>query len=339
MHIEIKTSVLKPSRLTYANVEERIGPDKPASRYQEATLDLQPSVNFHYRPTWAPEYEIYDRGRTAVKMEDWYAIEDPRQFYYATYTIARSRMGEVQDKNFKFVEKRRLLDGVSEQWKTKVVNFLVPLRHYEWGANMNNTAITDYGYGTAITQQTIFAAMDRLGNAQTISRIGLLLFDNAPDGLDKGKDAWLNDPMWQDVRHMIEDSFVVEDWFELFVAQNFAMDGIAFPLVFTHIDEAGLAEGGAALSMLSEFPSEWFVESNKWVDAAIKVVVAESEDNAALISDWASSWATRALRAFRPVAEYALGEAAEVALASTVESLEKRAGRIGINLNLGGAKS
>jgi phenol hydroxylase P1 protein len=32
-----------------------------------------------------------------------------------------------------------------------------------------------YGYGTVITQACIFAAMDRLGMAQYISRIGLSL--------------------------------------------------------------------------------------------------------------------------------------------------------------------
>ena len=55
----------------------------------------------------------------------------------------------------------------------------MPLRHYEWGANMNHSYCCGYGYGTAVTQPFIFAAMDRLGIAQYLSRIGLQLDDNS----------------------------------------------------------------------------------------------------------------------------------------------------------------
>ena len=43
MTVEIKTSTLEPVRQTFANLERRFG-DKPASRYQEATYDLQAEI-------------------------------------------------------------------------------------------------------------------------------------------------------------------------------------------------------------------------------------------------------------------------------------------------------
>ena len=49
MTIEIKTSTIQPIRNTFAHIERRFG-DKPASRYQEASYDLAPTTNFHYRP-------------------------------------------------------------------------------------------------------------------------------------------------------------------------------------------------------------------------------------------------------------------------------------------------
>jgi len=87
MQIDIKTSTVQQVRQTFSHVARRLGADKPASRYQEATLELQPEVNFHYRPLWEPEFEIYDKGRTAIVMSDWYAFKDPRQYYYGTYTM------------------------------------------------------------------------------------------------------------------------------------------------------------------------------------------------------------------------------------------------------------
>ena len=82
MSVEIKTAAVEPVRQTFSHVARRLGSDKPASRYQEATFDLQSDCNFHYRPLWDPERELYDKRRTAIVMKDWYAFKDPRQFYY-----------------------------------------------------------------------------------------------------------------------------------------------------------------------------------------------------------------------------------------------------------------
>jgi phenol hydroxylase P1 protein len=38
---------------------DRFG-DKPASRYQVGTFNVQPTENFHYRPTWDPAHNLYD---------------------------------------------------------------------------------------------------------------------------------------------------------------------------------------------------------------------------------------------------------------------------------------
>ena len=42
MQVDIKTSDIRPIRQTFSHVARRLGADKPASRYQEATLDMQP---------------------------------------------------------------------------------------------------------------------------------------------------------------------------------------------------------------------------------------------------------------------------------------------------------
>ena len=42
----------------------------------------------------------------------------------------------------------------------------MPLRHVEYAANLTNCYISASGWGTAITQVTTYAMMDRLGIAQ-----------------------------------------------------------------------------------------------------------------------------------------------------------------------------
>ena len=131
MQVDIKTSDIRPIRQTFSHVARRLGADKPASRYQEATLDLQSTTNFHYRPLWEPEYELYDKRRTAIEMTDWYAFKDPRHYYYGAYTIARAKQQEGVDRQFEFVEKRELLARVDDEVRRSLQQVLVPLRHYE----------------------------------------------------------------------------------------------------------------------------------------------------------------------------------------------------------------
>ena len=46
MSVQIKTFEYEPKRQTFGHVARRIGADKPASRYLEATLDVQPTDEF-----------------------------------------------------------------------------------------------------------------------------------------------------------------------------------------------------------------------------------------------------------------------------------------------------
>ncbi len=330
MHIDIQSKKVETIRNTFTHIEKRLG-DKPASRYQEATYDLQATANFHYRPTWQPEFELYDERRTAIKMDDWYKLLDPRQYYYGAYVGNRARLQETADQNFIFVEKHGTLSFMPAEVKQKILSFIVPLRHFEWGANMNNAQICTMGYGTAITAPAMFHAGDRLGIAQYITRIGLLLGENEVAVLEQAKQDWLEKEQWQGLRKVVEDSFVVEDWFELFVAQNFAMDGLAHPFFFDHFGKALHQQGIVAQGMLTEFMSIWYAETTRWVDAQLKVAAAESEENAKLISAWLNHWIQEVETAIQPLAQEAMGNDSKV-LAEVKLALLKRAEKINIDV-------
>lgn len=330
MQIDLRTVSIKPLRHTYSHIARRFG-DKPASRYQEATYDVQLTHNFHYRPTWDPDHTIFDPTRTALQMADWYAFRDPRQYYYGTYTAARARQQETAEANFDFVETRGLARLLPEDVKALALELLLPLRHVAWGGNMNNAAICAYGYGTAITQPCIYQSMDHLGIAQYLTRIGLMLAE--PEVLDTAKRQWLEDPKWQELRRYVEDTFVLSDWFELFVAQNFVLDGLLYALVYDAIvDDLMSSRGGTAIAMLTAFMTEWSAETAKWAEAQIKVAAAESEANRELVSGWTRHWRDRGVAALTPLAQHALGERAADVLADVAQQFDTRAAKLGVTL-------
>jgi phenol hydroxylase P1 protein len=331
MNIDLQAREITPLRNTYAHVAKYIGDDKPASRYQEATYGAQPSANFHYRPTWDPKHELFDASRSAVVLADWYVLKDPRQFYYAAWTMARARQQEAIEANFQFVESRGMVAKIPDDVRLKALQVLLPLRHAAWGANMNNASVCAYGYGTAFTAPAMFHAMDNLGVAQYLTRLGLAL--DEPSVLDEGKQAWLTDPKWQVLRRLVEDTFVVKDPFELFVAQNLAIDGLLYPLVYgSFVDDHVALKGGTAVAMLTAFMPEWHDESARWVDAVVKTAAAESPANQKLISGWLQAWSERAQAALAPVAQLALGDAGQDALAEARSKLADRCRKAGVPL-------
>jgi phenol hydroxylase P1 protein len=329
MQIDIRTDSVKPVRQTFANIARRLGADKPATRYQEAMYDLQPETSFHYRPLWQPEYELYDKRRTAVVMTDWYALKDPRQFYYGTWVNTRARQQESMERNLEFLEQRALLAALPPAAKDLLVTRAVVLRHAEWAANMNNASVTAYGYGSAITEATMFHTMDRLALAQYLTRIGLLI--GGKPAVDAAREAWLRDSAWQPVRHAVEDLLVCQDWFELFVAQNLVLDGLVYPLFYQKLDAQLALEHGPAYALATDFMRTWYAETTRWVDAVVKTAVQESAANAAVISRFAFAWLDRFEPGLAAVAQRLFGVDAGDVLAAVAAPLEKRMAGLGLS--------
>ena len=237
-------------------------------------------------------------------------------------------MNQAVERGFTFVEDRGLIDKASAEARAGIERGLLPLRHLHWGSNMNMTEICQRGYGTAITAPCIFSAGDQLGMAQIVSRVGLTLDGQTGASLDKAKETWLNDSAWQGVRKLIEDTFVERDWFELYVAQTLAVNGVVLDLIYKHAD-AAWKDAGVTVAMLTEFMTDWRVEESKRSDSVIKTVAAESAENKALVSQWASKWILRAVEAAKPLSAALLGDNGAAAEAAG-EATRKRAISLGL---------
>jgi phenol hydroxylase P1 protein len=330
MAIDLRTVSITPLRQTFGHLARRMGADKPASRYIEATMDLQPVENYHYRPTWAPQYDIFDQTRTAITMKDWYALKDPRQYYYGAWTLARGRMQEVAEGDFDLVDELGLAAAYPAAGKDEALKVFLPLRHVAWGSNLNKAYVSSYGYGIAISQAACYASMDQLGVAQYVTRLGMA-FDDL-DALADAKSAWLEGAEWQELRRYVEDLMVEKDWFEVLVAQDFALEGLLYPLIYERYNEKLNAAYGPVFSMLTRFQREWFGETTKWLDAVLKVAGADNPGNKEQLAAWIKKWRDRAVVALKPVAALAFGGEAETVTAELVQNLNARAAKAGIAL-------
>lgn len=330
MQMDLRTVTITPLRQTFGHLARRMGADKPASRYMEATMDLQPVENYHYRPTWEPQYDIFDPSRTRITMKDWYALKDPRQYYYGTWTLARGRMQETAEGDFDLVEELGLAAAYPGEGRDQALQVFLPLRHVAYANNVNSSYIAAYGYGIAISQAACYASMDQLGVAQYVTRLGIA-FDEL-DALAAAKRDWLEGAAWQELRRYVEDLMVEQDWFQMLVAQDFALNGLLYPLVYERYNDKLNAAHGPVFSMLTRFQREWYAENVKWIDAVLKAAAADNPENKAQLGEWIKVWRERAVKALAPIARLAFGTDADSVMDELVQSLNARAAKAGIAL-------
>ena len=322
---ELRHQVIPAKRQTYQNVIDRLG-DQPASRYLEGTLDVQPRENFHYRPTWMQNRELYDERFTALRLTDSYRFTDPRQYFYTTYVAARTGLHDDFGKTLSYLEERDLLARLPAGWQAVLSSVVVPLRHYESGAQLVSVAGARFAYGTSVEQCCSFAAFDRIGNAQMLSRVGLALGGGARHELEAAKRMWVEGAHLQPLRRLVEEIMVLDDWAESLLAIDL-VDSLAYPLLYRGLDEGALLGGAVAYSLLAQHFSAWFADQRKWIDALVATWAKDPEHgmaNREVLGHVLQTWAGRAYAAVADLAAAVDSHVPEAensaALAATAES-------------------
>jgi phenol hydroxylase P1 protein len=298
MQYELRYQVIEPKRQSYQNVIDRFG-DQPASRYLEATLDVEPRENFHYRPTWAQDRELYDERYSALRLADPYAYADPRQFFYTPYVTNRAALHDEFGKTLAYLEERELLGRMPDAWRAILASVVVPLRHYESGAQLVSVTGARFAYGTSLEQCCTFAAFDRIGNAQMLSRAGIALGAGTADVLTTAKQEWLDGEHLQPLRRLVEEIMIVDDWAEGLLAIDI-IDSLVYPLLYSGLDDRALSGGAGAYSLFAQYLSRWFTDQRRWLDALVTAWNEDPENGESNRSHLArinSAWGPRARQA------------------------------------------
>lgn len=278
MQYELRTQVIEPRRKTFQYLLDRYG-DRPASRYEEGTIDVQATEHFHYRPLWDPEHELYDESYSALRLTDPYSFTDPRQYYYAPYVTARAAMHEAFAKTLEYLEQRDLLQRMPDAWRAIATQVVLPLRHYESGAQLVTVTGARFAYGTTISQCCAYAAFDRVGNAQLISRFGLAMAGGSDEALTEAKRLWVEEPALQGLRRYVEELFVEDDWAAGLLGLDLT-DRLLYSLLYRHLDEAALLGGAGAYSLVAQHLSTWFTDQRRWIDRLLQEWLADPQHGA-----------------------------------------------------------
>jgi phenol hydroxylase P1 protein len=290
LQYELRTQVVDQRRATFSYLAERLG-DKPATRYEEGSVGIQPKENFHYRPLWAPDHELYGADWSAVRLTDPDEFRDPRQYYYAPYVSKRAEMHDAFGKTIDYLDERGLLARLPEPWGLLLAEIVLPLRHYESGAQLLTVLGSRFAHGTTVAQCCTYAAFDRVGNAQLLSRVGISQAEGSDALLEPAKQSWLEDEALQGLRRMVEELLLEPDWAVGLFSLDL-LDRAVYGLVYRHLDTVALLDGAGAYSLIIQHLTNWFADHRRWLDALVSAWLADpehGEGNRALLAQVVTS--------------------------------------------------
>lgn len=225
---------------------------KTKNEYEVVTVRQQPYLHGQYRHIYDErDYDIYDPRYTRLKCSDWEAFRDPKKYWYTSYVRDRKKLSEEVENAFQMVTNLELIEALPEKWVNAVRDIYTPLRHLEYGENVQMQYVIRYALGTPIEQCATFQAYDKVGRAQWISTWAMNMQEHHGEFLQHGKEVLLNEPSYQLLRRYVEEMLITDDWAEVLVAQNLTLDLLLGNLMYVHFTEKAKQNGDIHLASLN----------------------------------------------------------------------------------------
>lgn len=202
---------------------------KRASHYEDMTVDVQPDPERYLTQGWIIEFPngegAYDKSATHAKSSNWHAFRAPDQEWERTHYQRQSKIESLIQGVIANARKFGVHRNFDQAWCKILQTHLGAWKHAEFGLGTSLMQAQRYGYTQMINNATLTNASYKLRLSQDITlylaEIGMDI-DGWNDAV--GKEAWLNDPIWQGTREFIETIMGSEDYLEQYFAANIVFE-------------------------------------------------------------------------------------------------------------------
>jgi propane monooxygenase small subunit len=203
-----------------------------ATHYEDVTVDVQPDPERYLLQDWIISFAdgtpTYSKGWTALQSSDWHTFRAPDQEWERTHYQRQSTIcGMIQNvvANARRAGATKRIDTV---WLDVLQDHLGAYKHAEYGAGISLMRAQRYGYTQMVNNAILTNSSYKLRFAQDLTLyLGEVALDVQNFDVEAGKRNWLENPIWQGARHLIECARGADDFLE----QYFIVNVLFEPLV------------------------------------------------------------------------------------------------------------
>jgi propane monooxygenase small subunit len=218
-----------------------------ATHYEDVTVDVQPDPERYLLQDWIISFgdgtPTYLKDWTALQSSDWHNFRAPDQEWERTHYQRQSTIcGMIQN-----VVANARRDGAAKRidtaWVEVLQDHLGAYKHAEYGAGTSLMRAQRYGYTQMVNNAILTNSSYKLRFAQDLTLyLGEIALDIKTFDVEAGKRNWLENPIWQTTRRLIECARGANDFLE----QYFIVNVLFEPLVGTLFRSGFIMRAAAA---------------------------------------------------------------------------------------------
>lgn len=202
---------------------------RKATHYEDMTLDVQPDPKRYLLQDWIMSFPdgtpTYSETWTAAKSSDWHKYRSIDEEWERTHFQRQSTIVGMISQAVENARRSGAPARVDKTWVKVLEKHLGAYKHAEFGMGTSLMHAQRYGYSQMINTTILTNSSYKLRFAQDLT---LYLGDIGVDidGFDAevGKTQWMEDPIWQPTRKLVETIGGATDYLEKYFAINFVFE-------------------------------------------------------------------------------------------------------------------
>lgn len=202
---------------------------RKATHYEDMTLDVQPDPKRHLLQDWIISFgdgtPTYSEKWTAAQSSDWHVYRSIDEEWERTHFQRQSTIVGMITQAVENARRSGSPSRIDKTWIKVLEKHLGAYKHAEFGLGTALMHAQRYGYTQMINSTILTNSSYKLRFAQDLTLyLGDIGMDIAGFDAEIGKTHWLEDPIWQPTRLLIEEIGGATDYLEKYFAINLVFE-------------------------------------------------------------------------------------------------------------------
>ena len=284
------------------------------TEYEDLTIHTQPDPRHYAFQGWlncfADGRGAWSDDSTALKCTNWWEFQDPSKQWQRTYVAGQAEQERGLDRIVDAAKSAGLFADFDETWaKTILGKYYAAYACLEYGLFRCFSYAQREALSATVGNVCIFNAADKIRHAQDIALYGMDLSEAVPGFSDgDAKTIWLEDPVYQGARKVVEGLMASRDWGEIIIGINLALEPLFGALARVQFFSRFAPRNGDAVSptVLATAENDW-QRNLRWTKEFVQVMLRDPEHGAGnkkVIEGWLAKWlpyVREAIHAFAPL--------------------------------------